>query len=123
MVEALVAHPLRDGTRIGGEAGDSDPDVVVDLEQFFLVGGEFGDGAFEGAEDGVGGGAESDAGGALFDGFHGVLYLEETAFGGPDCYVRVVLVAEHGFGFGVRLVSRFGLFWCVLVCLVVFGCV
>lgn len=41
------------------------------------------------------GGAEADAGGSLFDGFHGVFDLEETAFRGPDCDVGIVLVAEH----------------------------
>ena len=48
----------------------------------------------------MGGGAETDAGGSLFDGFHGVFDLEEAAFGGPDGYVCVVLVTEHdGCGF------------------------
>ena len=59
------------------------------------MGGKFGDGAFEGADDGVGGGAEGDAGGSLFDRFHCVFDLEETAFGRPDCHICVILIAEH----------------------------
>ena len=43
----------------------------------------------------MGGGAETDAGGSLFDGFHGVFDLEEAAFGGPDGYVCVVLVTKY----------------------------
>mmetsp|Transcript_9986 Transcript_9986/g.18569 ORF Transcript_9986/g.18569 Transcript_9986/m.18569 type:complete len:202 (+) Transcript_9986:471-1076(+) len=96
VIQTLVPHPLGQSPRIGRETGDADADVVVDVEDLLLVGGEFGDGAFEGADDGVGGGAEGDAGGALFDGFHGVFDLEEAAFGGPDGDVGVVLVAEHG---------------------------
>lgn len=63
------------------------------------MGGEFRDGTFECSEYTVGGGAEADTCGSLFDGLHCVFYLEEAAFGGPDCDVGVVLVAEHCFVF------------------------
>lgn len=81
MIETFVPHPLGEGTSVGGKACNADSDVVVDFEEFFLVGREFGDGPFEGSEDRVGGGSEADACGSLFDGFHCVFYLEESAFG------------------------------------------
>lgn len=75
VVEALVAHPFGERPGIGGEAGNADPEVVVDFENFLLMTREFGDGTFERAEDRVGGGSEGDAGRSLFDGLHGILDL------------------------------------------------
>mmetsp|Transcript_32538 Transcript_32538/g.68747 ORF Transcript_32538/g.68747 Transcript_32538/m.68747 type:complete len:221 (-) Transcript_32538:94-756(-) len=96
VIEALVAHPFGEGAGVGGEAGDADAEVIVDFEDFLLVRGEFGDGALEGADDGVGGGAEGDAGGALFDGFHGVFHLKETALGRPNRHIRIIHITKHG---------------------------
>lgn len=66
MIETFIPHPFGKCACIGGKAGDANAKVVVDFEYFLLVGGEFRDGAFECADDGVGGGTEGDAGGALF---------------------------------------------------------
>ena len=38
---------------------------------------------------------ETDASGSLFNEFHGVFDLEESAIGGPYGYVCDVLVTEH----------------------------
>ncbi len=66
MIETFIPHPFGKCASIGGKAGDADAEMVVDFEYFLLVGGEFRDGPFECADDGVGGGAEGDAGGPLF---------------------------------------------------------
>lgn len=95
MIETFIPHPFGQRPRIGCQTSNSDGDVIVNFEDFLLVGGQFVHGAFECAEDGVGVGAQADAGGSLFDGFHCVFNLEKAAFGGPHCDVGVVLVAEH----------------------------
>ncbi len=95
VVEALIAHPLRERPRVRGQTGNAHRDVIVNFEDFLLVRGQLGDGALECADDGVGGGAQADACRSLFDGFHGVFYLKKTAFGRPDCDVGVILIAEH----------------------------
>ena len=38
VIEALVPHPLRERPGVGGESGDADAEVVVDLEYLLLVG-------------------------------------------------------------------------------------
>mmetsp|Transcript_44677 Transcript_44677/g.95070 ORF Transcript_44677/g.95070 Transcript_44677/m.95070 type:complete len:295 (-) Transcript_44677:81-965(-) len=95
VVEALVPHPLGEGARVGGEAGDAHGDVIVDLEYLLLVGGQLGHGALERADDRVGVGAEGDARGSLLHGLHGVLHLEEAALRRPHRHVGIVHVAKH----------------------------
>lgn len=95
MVDALVAEEAREDASVGGEAGERDPGVLSDAEHLPLVGGELGGGLVDGGEDGVGPGPEPDAGGALLDGLHGVLHLEQPPLGAPCGHVGVVLVAEH----------------------------
>ncbi len=75
VIEAFVSHPLGQRASVGGESGDADAEMVVDFENFLLVAGEFRDASLQRAEDGVGGGAQGDAGGALLDGFHGIFDL------------------------------------------------
>ena len=65
VVEALGAHPLGQRAGVGGEAGDAHAHVGVDLQNFLLVGGEFGYRPLEGTDDGVRGGPDSDAGRSL----------------------------------------------------------
>jgi hypothetical protein len=95
VVDALVAEEAREDAAVGCEAGERDPGVVGDAEHLPLVGGELGGGLVDGGEDGVGAGPEPHAGGALLDGLHGVLHLEEPPLGAPRGHVGVVLVAEH----------------------------
>ena len=95
VVDALVAEESREDAPVGGESGERDPGVLSDAEHLPLVGGELGGGLVDGGEDGVGAGAEPDAGGALLDGLHGVLHLEQPPLGAPCGHVGVVLVAEH----------------------------
>ena len=61
VVEAFRAHPLGQSAGVGGEAGDADADVGVDLQYLLLVGRQLGDRPLEGADDGVGRGADADA--------------------------------------------------------------
>lgn len=96
MVDALGAHVPGEDAAVGGEAGDGDADVVVDLEDLLLVGGELVVGLVDAGQDDVGPGSEADRGGALLHGLHGVLHLEEPPRGAPGGHVRVVLVPEHG---------------------------
>lgn len=90
------ARPGED-TAVCGEAGDGDADMVVCSEDLALVGSEVGGSLVDGGEDGVRGGAEANGGGALLDGLHGVLHLEETPSWTPRRHISVVLVAKHPF--------------------------
>ena len=69
---------------IGLEAAHGAPDVPVYFDDFLDGGGfqEGGGDAFLYPEDYARGGADPDCGAAEFDGFEGVFYLEEAAFGG-----------------------------------------
>jgi len=95
VVDALVPEEPREDAAVGGEPRQHDPGVVGDAEDLALVGGELGGGLVGGGEDGVGAGSEPHAGGALLDGLHGVLHLEEPPLRAPCRHVGVVLVAEH----------------------------
>ena len=61
VVEALGAHPLGQAAGVGGQAGDADADVGVDLQYLLLVGRQLRDGPLQGADDGVRGGTDADA--------------------------------------------------------------
>jgi len=39
--EGLLLHEVEEDAGIGGEAGDGDTEVVIDADDFLLVGGEF----------------------------------------------------------------------------------
>lgn len=39
--EGLLLHEVEEDTGVGGEAGDGDAEVVIDADDFLLVGGEF----------------------------------------------------------------------------------
>lgn len=106
MVDALVAEVAGKNTAVRGETGDGHADVVVNLEDLALMGGEVGGGLVDGGEDDVGGGAKADGGGPLLDGLHGVLHLEQTPRRAPSRHVRVVLVPKHVFGVCLLLFSR-----------------
>ncbi len=99
VVDALGAEESGEDAAVGGEAGERDPGVVCDAEDLPLVGGELGGGLVRGGEDGVGAGAEADAGGALLHGLHGVLHLEQPPRRAPRRHVGVVLVPEHSRSF------------------------
>lgn len=90
---------------VGGEAGDGDTDVIVGAEDLALVGGEVRGGLVDGGENGVGARAEADGGGALLDGLHGVLDLEEAPGGAPCGDIGVVLVAKHPLSVSSSLLS------------------
>ena len=95
MIDGFRSHVTREHTAIGGESSDGDTDVVIDFEDLPLVRRELRLGFIDGGEDDMGARSEPDCGGALLDGFHGVLYLEKTTGGTPCCHVCVVLVPEH----------------------------
>lgn len=95
MVDALVPQEPREDAAVGGEPRERDPGVLGDAEDLALVGRELGGGLVGGGDDGVGAGSETHAGGALLDGLHGVLHLEEPPLRAPCRHVGVVLVAEH----------------------------
>lgn len=95
MVDALVAEEAGEDAAVGGEAGERDPGVVGDAEDLALVGGELVGGLVGGGEDGVGGGAEADAGRALLHRLHGVLHLEQPPLRAPGGDIGVVLVPKH----------------------------
>jgi len=46
VIETFISHVFGEGARVSGETGNADANVVVDGEDLFLVGGQFGDGAF-----------------------------------------------------------------------------
>jgi hypothetical protein len=95
VVDALGPEEAREDAAVGGEAGERDPGVLGDAEDLALVRGELGGGLVDGGEDGVGAGPEADADGALLDGLHGVLDLEEPPLRAPRRHVGVVLVPKH----------------------------
>lgn len=39
--EGLLLHEVGENARVGGEAGEGEPEMGVELDDFFLVGGEF----------------------------------------------------------------------------------
>jgi len=53
VIEAFVSHVFGERAGVGGEAGNADADVIVDGEDFLLVGGKLGYGAFERTNDGM----------------------------------------------------------------------
>lgn len=59
---------------MGGEAGNGDGDVIVNLEILLLVGGELQPGLVDAGEDSMGPPPEADGVRALLDGFHGILH-------------------------------------------------
>lgn len=95
MIDGFRSHVTRQNTAVGGETSDSDTDVVIDFEDLPLVRRELGLGFIDRGEDYMGARSESDRGGALLDGFHGVLHLEKTTSGTPCCHICIVLVPEH----------------------------
>ena len=66
VIETFIPHPFGKCASIGGETGNTNAEMVVNFEYFLLMSREFRNGAFECADDGVGGGSEGDAGRALF---------------------------------------------------------
>lgn len=76
VVNTLGSHVPRQNTAVGGETGDSDADVVVDLEDLLLVRRELGVGLVNAAQDHVSLRSEPNCGGALLNGLHGVLHLK-----------------------------------------------
>lgn len=94
-MKTLGAHPLGQRPSVCRESSDSYGNVRIDANNFLLMRREFGDGAFECSNDGVSGGAKTDACGSLLDGFHCVFDLEETAFGTPDGDIGIVLISKH----------------------------
>ena len=120
MVDALVAEEPGEDAAVGGEPRERDPRVVGDAEDLALVGGELGGGLVDGGKDDVGEGAEADAGGALLDGLHGILQLEEPPRGAPRRHVGVVLVPEHSRSSYSSTSFDFSL--AIRVCGVGFGC-
>lgn len=76
VVDAFGSKVTGEDAAVGGEAGNGDADVVVDLEDLLLVGGEFGVSLVDACQHDVGFGSEADSGGTLFDCLHGVLHLE-----------------------------------------------
>ena len=48
--EGLLLHEVGEDAGVGGEAGEGEPEVGVELDDFFLVGGEFFGVALEGEE-------------------------------------------------------------------------
>ncbi len=76
VIETFVSHPLGQCASVGGESGNANAEMIVNFENFLLMTGEFRDASFECTEDGVGGGSQGDAGGALLDGFHGIFDLK-----------------------------------------------
>lgn len=95
VVDAFGSHVAGENTAVGRETGNGDTDVVVDLEDLLLVGGELGIGLVDAGQHDVGLGSEPNRRRALLDGFHGVLHLEQPPGGAPCRHVRVVLVPEH----------------------------
>lgn len=97
VIDALGAHVTGEDAAIGGEAGDGDADVVVDLEDLLLVGGELGVGLVDAGQHHVGLGSEADRRRPLLHRLHRVLNLEQPPRRAPCRDVRVVLVPEHRF--------------------------
>ena len=97
VVDALGAHIAREDAAIGREASDGDADVVVDLEDLLLVGGELGVGLVNAGQHHVRLGSEPDRRRPLLHRLHRVLNLEQPPRRAPCRNIRVVLVPEHRF--------------------------
>jgi len=94
-MKTLGTHPLGQSPRVRCQSGDAHGNVRIDADNLFLIRRKFRDGAFECSNDCVSGGAETDACGSLFDGFHGVFDLKEATFGTPYGNVRIILISKH----------------------------
>lgn len=101
VVDTLGAEVSGEDASVGRQPGNGNANMVVDLKDLALVGGELGAGLVDSGEHDMGLGSETHGGGPLLDGLHGVLHLEQPPRGAPCRHIRVVLVAEHLPIFGI----------------------
>jgi len=95
MIDAFGAHIAGKNTTISSKSSNGDADVVIDLEDLALMGGELGLGLVYAGQDDVGFGSEANCSRALIHCFHGILHLEQPPRRAPRRHVCVVLVPEH----------------------------
>lgn len=95
VVDTFGSHVSGENTAVGGETGNGDADVVINLEDLLLVGRELGIGLVDAGQHNVGLGSEPYRRRALLHGLHGVLHLEQPPRGAPCRHIGVVLVSEH----------------------------
>ena len=82
-VQSLVSHVLADDSGVSSQAGHHQTDVIIDLEQLFLVFCQLRWQSLQTTKYDVIVGFETETDGALLDGFHSVLDLEEFSLRGP----------------------------------------
>jgi len=98
VVDALRAHVLGEHARVGHQAGDANADVVVDLEDLFLVRRQLRRGALQRRHDRKVVRPQADARTALLHRLHCILNLVDAPGRRPGDAVGIVLVAKHARG-------------------------
>lgn len=95
IVDALIAHVAGEDAAVSGEAGDSDSNMIVNLEDLLLVRGKFGVGLVYACQHHMALRSQPYRSRALLHRLHSILHLEETPRRRPCCHIGVVLVPEH----------------------------
>ena len=109
MVQALGAQKLPQHARIRREARNGHANVLINLDNLFLVRGELAGGALESAKHHVRATAKAHGTRTLLYGLHSVLHLVQPTLGRPRDDVHVILIPQHFWGVRGKIQPRGGI--------------